>query len=40
LLVNPCAEGDAQVYDKQPQQNLRNILSHFIYLLFLCFSWG
>src|SRR5918995_5492786 len=31
-LVNPCAEGGAEVYDKQPQQDPREVLSHFIYL--------
>src|SRR5215217_7768075 len=30
LLVKPCAERDAEVYDEQPQQDLRNILSHLI----------
>src|SRR5215208_4791770 len=35
LLVNSCTERDAEVYDKQPQQDLRYVLSHFIYLLVL-----
>src|SRR5215208_41881 len=39
-LVDPRAERDAEVYDKQPQQDLRYVLSHFIYLLVPCFAWG
>src|ERR671912_2573254 len=33
LLVNSCAERDAEVYDEQPQQNLWDILAHSSTLL-------